>query len=305
VTFSSIERNLAAAGLWCFPLKIADGRKIPLVPWREYQSRPPNDAELADWNRRFPAAGAGIPTGPATRIFVVDTDSAEANEWLELRGMPATVRVRTRKGRHYYVRYPLAIRVSNSAGALARGVDIRGAGGMVVAAGTRNGDFIYRYDAEHALGEVAIADAPDWLIEWLLKEQSKRQVAVMPLRAQQFDGQVRAWARKIIDAELETLAAAQTGTRNATLARISFKLGQLAGGGEADSSELLAALEAVASTWRDERSKSADTIARAFYGGQAHPRQRPIRKFRRRSPWAHTPGLAGEYQEGADAGGRG
>jgi putative DNA primase/helicase len=268
--------HLAEQRLWGFPLACGTTGKIPLVKWREFQSRAATFDEIASWCEQFPDAGVAIPTGPATRLFVVDADSIEAIEWLELRHMPETVLVRTRKGLHYYFQYPVATQVSNSASSLAPGVDIRGAGGMVAAASTRNGDFEYRYEPRHALGELAIADAPDWLINWLLREESKRQVSVKPLRAQQFDGQVGAWARTIIDDELESLANAGKGCRNDRLSRAAFKLGQLAGGGEADASELSTALHTIADAWPNP-SHSHDTIARCFEAGCAHPRQRPPR----------------------------
>ncbi|MGA8641325.1 bifunctional DNA primase/polymerase [Candidatus Binatus sp.] len=267
--------HLAEHNLWAFPIACSEAGKLPLVKWRDFQSQPPSDGEVADWCRRFPDAGAAIPTGLATKIFVVDADSADAIEWLEMRGMPVTVLVRTRKGLHYYFRCP-GIEVRNSAGALAPGIDVRGTGGMAVAAGTHNQGFEYQYDSGHALGEVAIADAPDWLIDWLLQEQVKRQVAVMPLRPQEFDGHVGAWARKIIDDELGELAAATEGCRNDRLSRTAFKLGQLAGGGEADATELRAALHAIADAWPNP-SHSHDTIARCLEAGLAHPRQRPLR----------------------------
>jgi hypothetical protein len=298
--FQGILDHVNKHHLWCFPLDCGAAGKLPLVKWKEFQDRPPSPAEVADWCRRFPDAGAAIPTGPATGIFVVDADSAEAIEWLELRGVPVTVLVRTRKGLHYYFQYPLAIRVNNSAGALALGVDIRGAGGMAVAAGTRNGDFTYHYESGHALGEVAIAYSPNWLIEWLSQQESKRQVTAQPIRPQEFDGRLRAWARKIIGDELAELATAGEGCRNDRLSRAAFKLGQLAGGGEADISELRAALHEVADSWPDERAKSDDTIARCLEAGFAHPRQRPRPPFKRHSPWAHTPGLAGEYDGEVD-----
>jgi hypothetical protein len=93
----------------------------------------------------------------------------------------------------------------------------------------------------------------------------------------QFDGKVSAWARAAIDGELARLADAGPGIRNHTLASVSFKLGQLVGGGEADPGELRVALSAIAEQWSDERIKSADTIARAFSQGIAHPRRAPIR----------------------------
>jgi len=298
--------HLAKHDLWAAPQFItAEGEKQPLVPWKPYQDRPPSRDEIADWCHRFPQAGAAIPTGPGTKLLVVDADSPDAVEWLELRGMPETVIVRTRHGLHYCLNYPFDIVVRNSASALAVGVDIRGAGGMATAVGTVNpcgSRFIYHYDEGHALGEVAIADPPDWLFKWLLRQDQKRRLAE-PAAPRQFDGKVGAWARAAIDGELTRLADAGPGTRNDTLARVAFKLGALAGGGEADPGELRASLCAVAEQWPDERMKSADTIARAFNEGMAHPRCAPRSQFKRRSPWAHTPGLAGEFEEEAAANG--
>src|SRR5208282_4628105 len=145
--FERIIDHLNEHHLWGFPLACGAQGKIPLVKWREFQSQPPAAAEIARWIRDFPDAGAGIPTGSATGLFVVDADSPDAIEWLELRGMPETVLVRTRRGLHHLLKWPAGLNVSNSAGALAPGVDIRGTGGMVVAVGTRctNG-FVYHYE---------------------------------------------------------------------------------------------------------------------------------------------------------------
>jgi hypothetical protein len=125
---------------------------------------------------RFPYAIAiAIPTGPATGICVLDADGTEAVEWVELRGVPATVIVRTKRGFHYYFRYPTDLPVRNSAGRIHTGVDIRGIGGMAIAAGSlRPDDFIYRYVPGRALGEVAIALLPDWLRHWLEQENAPR-----------------------------------------------------------------------------------------------------------------------------------
>jgi Bifunctional DNA primase/polymerase, N-terminal len=301
-----ILHHLAEYDLWAVPQLITDeGEKRPLVPWKPYQDRPPTRDEIAGWCLRFPHAGAAIPTGPGTNLLVVDADGPDAIEWLEVRGMPETSIVPTRHGLHYYFRYPVDLQVRNSAGALTFGVDIRGAGGMATAAGTSNpcgAEFIYHYDEGHALGEVAITEPPDWLFDWLLQQDRRRHV-VQSVTPRQFDGKVRAWARGAIDGELARLMNAGPGTHNHTLASVAFKLGALTGGGEADAGELRAALYAIAELWPDERMKSADTIARAFNEGTAHPRCAPGSQFKRRKPWMHTPGLAGEYEE--DAAGNG
>jgi putative DNA primase/helicase len=274
-----ILHDLAEHGLVGVPQLIDEsGQKRPLVKWAEYQKREPTGEEVAGWIRHFPDAGAGILTGPRNGLLVLDTDSPDAIEWVELRGIPETVLVRTLRGIHYYFKYPLGLQVNNSASAIAPGIDIRGSGGMATAAGTRRPDgFIYHYDRGHALGEVNIAEAPEWLINWLLLARANRQRATMPLRAQKFDGKVDAWASKVIDETLRVLAGASSGQRNDLLSRAAFKLGQLVGGGEADDFELLAALYAITNTWPDEHAKSADTITRCFKAGFSRPRQRPLR----------------------------
>src|SRR5258708_6365267 len=189
IRFERIQRGLDEQGVWCVPLRITlDGQKLPLVPWKAFQSRAPTEAEVAEWCARFPYAGAGIPT---VNFIVVDTDSPDAIEWVESRGLPKTVMVRTYKGLHYYLLPPAGLTVRNSVGELAPGVDIRGRNGMVVAAGTRNPryDFTYHYDKGHALGEIDIAECPEWLAEWLVLDDAKRRaITVTPSKVKSFDG---------------------------------------------------------------------------------------------------------------------
>jgi P4 family phage/plasmid primase-like protien len=125
-------------------------------------------------------AGHGIVTGAKSGIFVVDTDTAEADarfrEWL---GEPAleTYTVRTPKGaRHYYFVHPgfpvacsvgkLLVRdddpIDPRTGKRTSKIDVRGDGGIVVMAGS-----------PHASGgtyavekNVAPARAPEKLLAW-------------------------------------------------------------------------------------------------------------------------------------------
>lgn len=300
--FARIVADAAAHGLFVIPIKV--GEKAPLVKWKHFQSRAPSGDEIADWCERLPDANGAFVTGAIQQRVVVDTDSEGGIEYAEKRGVPETQLVRTRKNRlHYHFKHP-GFPVHISAGELYEHVDIRGDGGLAMAPGSigKTG-YTYRWEPGHSPAEIELASAPNWLIDWLFEQHQRRCVSGPTVEPRPFDGKVGAWARAIVDAELARLPGAANGTRNATLARVAFKLGQLAGGGEADPVELLSALEAAASVWPDERSKSSDTIARAFNEGEAHPRQRPAQKFKRRNPWAYTPGLAGEYQEEVDAGG--
>jgi hypothetical protein len=244
-----IQHHLREHGLWGFPQRITpDGKKIPLVSWKDLQHRPPTDSERNDWFLRFPNAGAGIPTGPGTGLLVVDADSADAIEWLELRGMPTTPIVRTRKGLHYYLKYPADLAVANSSGKIAPSVDIRGHGGQVVSVGTRRQDdgFTYYYDQGLALGALPLADPPNWLLHQFREIKSRSAPLGSPATPQPYTGQTSAWARRAFDANLSSLVAAIPGTRNVAFWDASRRLGQLCAGGELSESEVLAALFCVA-----------------------------------------------------------
>lgn len=279
--------------------------KHPAISWLEFQGRRPTSQEYRDWVCRYGNRNGLYVLGPISGRFVVDPDTIEANEYLAKRVENDTQMLRSSRGPHYHFAYPEGFRVYNSASAIYPGVDIRGFGGVSVAAGSvHHSGHVYDWDEGCSPSEIELAIAPNWLLDWLFAENARREhFDSLPIETRPFTGRVKAWARKAIDGELERLTSAAKGTRNDTLVRVSFKIGQLVAGGEADASELRAALEAVTNNWTDERSKSIDTIARAFDEGMAHPRCAPRSKFKRRSPWAHTPGLAGEYEDGVSANG--
>jgi hypothetical protein len=120
--------------------------------------------------RRWPNAGVGIPTGEVNRIFVLEADTVEGHgvnglaglEALEARHglLPATLMAESPSGSvHRYFSWP-GKEIKNSAGRLARGVDVKGDGGMVVAPPTRTPKGVYRW-----LNNLPIVDAPPWVIQ--------------------------------------------------------------------------------------------------------------------------------------------
>jgi hypothetical protein len=112
------------------------------------------DAEqVRDWWTAWPDANVGVPTGDG--LVVLDLDSEDAIQEAESRGLPSTLEVRTAKGRHLY----FAGEARTCAGILP-GMDIRGAGGYVVAP-----------PSIHASGHVyewistpsEVASLPEWI----------------------------------------------------------------------------------------------------------------------------------------------
>jgi hypothetical protein len=126
---------------------------------------------------------------------------------------------------------------------------------------------------------VPLAPLPDFIRKSLEADAKRREQHGPPVEARPFAGSVSAWARKVIDNELDRLRNAPEGQRNQTFAEVSFKLGQLAAGGEAGVNDLIASLYHVADSWPSP-SKSRGTIDRCFDAGQGHPRRSPSRPYK-------------------------
>jgi putative DNA primase/helicase len=135
-------------------------RGWPIFPCHPQTKRPVIDNGLKDasrdpavvtkWFTRWPGAMIGVRTGAASGIFVVDCDLAEDIDGVAafkelFPDLPETITVRTpRGGQHLYFKYPTdGTEIRNSAGKIAPGVDVRGEGGYVIAAGSRRSDGLY------------------------------------------------------------------------------------------------------------------------------------------------------------------
>jgi hypothetical protein len=196
-------QRLARRGLAVFPCLV--GQKEPATANGFYAATTDGNI-IAAWWRQQPHYNIGVATGLVSRIFVLDIDGIDAEAELKKletkHGMlPATVEAITGKGRHLYFRMPdCALR--NSAGKLARGIDVRGTGGYVLVppslhpSGRR-----YAWSVDTAN---AFAPAPQWLIERLATPEASA-AAALP---------VAEWRDLIRDGVGE-------GRRNDTLARLT------------------------------------------------------------------------------------
>lgn len=115
-----------------------------------------------------PSCNLGILTGPASGCWVLDVDPVHGGDvaLAELERthglLPYTYTVRTGSGgKHHYFQLPEDFTPTN-ANRLPAGLDTRGAGGQVVAPGSRTllGEYWVSVDAP-------LADAPDWLLDYL------------------------------------------------------------------------------------------------------------------------------------------
>lgn len=214
--------ELAAFGFSVFPIKARDKR--PLGPWERYRKEYAAHSELCQWERR-PDLNGAIATGALSGIFVIDLDTDEGHRAFYKKGFPRTPMVTTGKGQHIYFRYP-DFAVKNSAGKLGPGIDVRGEGGYVLAAGSvhPNGR---TYEWYLSPAKVDIAPAPDWLLDALVAPDPKVQPADLAPRIE--DRNEDPLVNCVTDNEIAKLRAAPEGQRNNTLNIAAMKFGQLVG----------------------------------------------------------------------------
>lgn len=191
---------LAALGLRVFPViaprhdgSKSDG-KIPAVKgWNELATCSPEGVRALFAGHA--SCNIGIATGGGIVVLDVDTcqqgghraDGGPTLSALEVKHgpLPATLEVITGSGgRQLYLRLPEGIRGCNSAGKLGPGLDVRGDGGFVVAPPSlhANGKR-YVWAPGKAPNEVAIADAPSWLVD-LVSERTRPAARVSPVGEQ-------------------------------------------------------------------------------------------------------------------------
>ena len=129
-------------------------------------------AVITEWLTRWPLANIGIATGQDSGIWVLDVDPRHGGhvtlEALEYRHgkLPSSIRQRTGSGgEHIIWKHPGDGRLSNSAGRLGPGLDVRADGGYIVAPPSNHasGNLYAWLDEDESVLEAA----PEWLLEMI------------------------------------------------------------------------------------------------------------------------------------------
>ncbi|MFF1371944.1 bifunctional DNA primase/polymerase [Streptomyces virginiae] len=203
----------------------------------------------------------GIATGPAGLLVVdldipKDEDGPAPQEWagatdgLDVFAMiceragerlpTETFTVRTRRGgQHLYFTAPAEKQLRGSAGRLGWKVDTRAWGGYVVAAGSTVGTGSYEI-----IHDAPPAPLPTWLGDLLTTPPAPAPVPVAVLRSR--IGKADRYATAALNGEVAKVAAAVTGTQNATLYNAAYALGRLVAAGTLAEAEVTDALTAAA-----------------------------------------------------------
>jgi len=176
------------------PIKPRD--KVPLIPWRAYQTRRPRPAEVRAWFQRWPTANVAIVTGAVSRLVVLDVDPAHGGNrslsaLLQVHGRltPTPSAITGGGGSHLYFAYP-GVPVPNRTH-LEPGIDLRGDGGYVVAPPSVHPTGA-RYRWKRPPGMTVIAPMPDWLGAPPPRPAESRAPAARAKPASHWQGLVRA-----------------------------------------------------------------------------------------------------------------
>ena len=222
---------------------------------------------LAVLDLDVPRHGKAAPDGVSGQPTGLDTFLRLCSEHGQ--PVPVTFAVRTpSRGYHLYFTDPAAS-VRNSAGRLGPLIDVRGAGGYVVAPGSRIGGKPYS-----VMIPASPVPLPSWIAVLLLRQPEPAQVPDAPgLAARVRHG--GAWALAALRDEVRRVATAPEGTRNHTLNRAAFRLGQLAGAGLLPTNEVSVALTEAAARAGLPLAEAGRTIRSGVTAGIRVPRQAP------------------------------
>ena len=229
-----------------------------------------------DW-ARWPDANVGIATGAASGFFVIEADTAAGHgvdgiaalaALIEAHGpLPETIEALSPSGSwHIYFRWPEGCGVRNSAGLITRGVDVRGDGGMIVAAPSVKPGAAQPYRWKNPPPLFDLADCPGWLLDL-----ATRPKAAPGLRIDTGPTGT-AWAEAALRGELAAVLAAPQGRRNAALNAAAFSLGQIVAGGGLAEADAAARLTGAALAIGLEAGETVRTIASGMAAGMAAPR---------------------------------
>jgi len=140
-----------------------------------FKSASKEPQQLTEWFGTAQGQNLGVVTGEDSGVWVLDVDIKNGAKGFESLSTlqekhgplpPTLVATTTSGGKHFYFIHPPSLGVRNRT-ALLSGIDVRGNGGYVVAPPSIIDGSQYTWDDENAV----IADAPEWLIDFVLKKQ--------------------------------------------------------------------------------------------------------------------------------------
>jgi hypothetical protein len=274
---------LAARGWLVFPCVPSGKRPALRRNWQDLATTGPD--QIRDWWGRAPY-NVGVACGPSG-LVVIDLDIPHGEQPGELpastvngthalaalcaqHGQPyplPTYAVDTPSGGcHLYYAAPVG-RVRNSTGRLGQLIDIRADGGYVIGEGSRIGERAYT-----ARDERTPVPLPAWICDLLGNDPLPAAATALQIPVTR-DAQGTAYAMAALRDEARLVATARLGTRNDTLNRAAFSLGQLAVDGLLPPLAVVTALTSAAERAGLPADEARRTIRSGMTAGTRHPRR--------------------------------
>lgn len=278
----TVAIDLARRGFLVFPVtRKPDGEWTPIKNWQPKATTDPET--IAAWWRQHPTARVGLPCGTDNGISVLDVDvknGKHGDETLKLllgRDWDALTPVMTHTpsgGRHLFFRHDP--RLMNWVEKFGKGLDVRAAGGYVIAPGSWKDS--RRYDPLGApLGSVELPPFPETLIP--APEPERAPVAVVEATAE-----LRQWARDHLGAKVAELASeTEEGSgRNTQVNAIAMWAGGAAAHGFLTREETESALiEACRANGHATKEAQVRALRKTITSGWKAGLRKPISDFPR------------------------
>lgn len=270
----------ARAGKPVFPCD--KNSKSPLISSGHLKATT-DEPQITTWWHRWPNASIGMPTGPASGIYVIDIDMPDGSaSFAALESsnepLPLTRRQITGSGGlHLMFQYPMnGVDFRNTAGKLGKNIDTRGNGGYIILppSGHESGKFYQFEDLE-----VPLAPMPEWLCEILTKPKHEAPPAQGPPLALPDNTELTKYGQTAYDGLMREISSAEKGTRNDTLNRVAFRVGQLVAGGEMSESLVEQFISAAINSGLAE-PEARKTFSSGFKRGQDAPATSSVAKLR-------------------------
>lgn len=281
---------LAAAmrGWHVFPCAVGGKRPALRGNWQDLATASAD--QIRDWWSRAPY-NIGIACGPSGLVVIdldlpreerSDEDDDREGVLFPLSGADRLSGLARKRGERYpggtyivdtpsggchlYFSAAAASRVRNSAGVIAPHIDVRADGGYVVGAGSRVGGRVYS-----ERGRRAPVPLPPWLAH-VIREAHEPPAGSAPRPPVADRAQGRAYAMAALRAETARVASARPGTRNDTLNRAAFSLGQLVAAGLLPPIPVITGLIDAATQAGLSEGEAARTVRSGMAGGARKPR---------------------------------
>ncbi|WP_281810202.1 bifunctional DNA primase/polymerase, partial [Xanthobacter flavus] len=210
-----------------------------------------DEAQIREWWARWPGALIGVPMGRESGVWAIDPDGVKEEgdpdgmaAWESIASQHQPIRTHTHLtpngGRHILFRWRDDRPMTNTERGFrahgARGINVRGEGGYVIAPGSRLSDG-RSYAMEDPMDFFHFAEAPDWLYAMFdpptASSSPQRSANVVDFRGQRQAPPDR-YVQTAIAGECWALAQSGRGERNNRLNAAAFSLGQLVGAGLVD-----------------------------------------------------------------------